>query len=425
MSARRVAEAFDFAVVGGGIVGLATALTLIQRHPGAGVVVLEKERDVGVHQSGHNSGVIHAGIYYEPGSLKAQLCKAGASWTRQFCDEHGIAYRDTGKLIVATGAAQLQRLEELHERGLVNGLDVEHLGAAELRRREPNVTGVGAVFVPGTGIVDYREVCRAMSAAIERAGGRIQLGAPVVGIHESLSEVSLDVAAADPGDSFVAHSETERLYARQVVVCAGTQADRMARLAGLPPDFAVVPFRGEYYRLPAHRRDLVHTLIYPVPDPALPFLGVHLTLTMDDGVTVGPNAVLGLAREGYPKWSLNSVDIADLVRFPGFWPLARAHLRTGATEAWNSLSKRGYLSLVRRYCPSLTVNDLLPEPAGIRAQAVRRDGTLVHDFLLHRTDRMLHVCNAPSPAATSAMPIADLVVRRLFGEPDISAAITP
>ena len=418
------ADVVDFAVVGGGIVGLATALTLTRRRPGASVVVLEKEPDVGTHQSGHNSGVIHAGIYYEPGSLKARLCTAGASWTRAFCDDERIPYRNTGKLIVATESAELGRLDALHERALVNGLDVERIDAGELRRREPNVRGVGAVFLSSTGIVDYRAVCRAMAARIEAAGGRIRLRTRVVGIHESLSEVGLDVTDDPGGPPRPRHGadhgagETERLYARQVVVCGGLQADRLARLAGLRPDFAIVPFRGEYYRLPPHRRDLVSTLIYPVPDPALPFLGVHLTLLMDGGLTVGPNAVLGLAREGYPKGSVRVADVGEILRFPGFWPLARAHLRTGVLEQWNSLSKRGYLGLVRRYCPSLTVADLLPEPAGIRAQAVHRDGTLIHDFLIRRTDRMVHVCNAPSPAATSAMPIADLVVRRVLGERD-------
>ncbi len=431
------ADVADVAVIGGGIVGLATALTLLQRRPGSSVVVLEKENEVGVHQTGHNSGVIHAGIYYEPGSLKARLCKAGATWTRRFCDEHGIEYRNTGKLIVATDDAELVRLDALYERALVNGLDVERVDAAELRRREPHVVGRGAVFLRSTGIVDYRAVCRAMATQIEASGGRVLLGTQVVGIHESLSEVGLDVveasttaaaprgrtAGSSRGAGFGAAAgrrtrpQTQRRYARHLVVCGGLQADRLAALAGLRPDFAIVPFRGEYYRLPEHRRDLVSTLIYPVPDPALPFLGVHLTLTMDGGLTVGPNAVLGMAREGYRKGSVNLPDLADILRYPGFWPLARTHLRTGVAEQWNSLSKRGYLGLVRRYCPELTVADLLPEPAGIRAQAVRRDGTLVHDFLLESTGRMLHVCNAPSPAATSAMPIADLIVRRLLGEP--------
>jgi len=392
----------DYCVVGAGIVGLATALTLLRERPGADVVVLEKELDVARHQTGHNSGVIHAGIYYAPGSLKARLCKEGAQWTRHFCDEQGIPYRDTGKLIVATDDVELARMRDLHERALLNGLDVELVDAARLREREPNIVGVGAIFLRSTGIVDYTQVCRAMAKAVRNAGGRIELGAEVTGIHESLSEVAVDVR------------DRERTYAKALVVCGGLQADRLARLAGLDVDFQIVPFRGEYYRLPASRNGIVSTLIYPVPDPDLPFLGVHLTLMMDGGVTVGPNAVLGFAREGYRKLSVDRHDVASLARFPGFWKVARAQVRSGLAEQWNSLYKPGYLKLVRKYCPSLTVEDLLPEPAGIRAQAVLGDGTLVHDFLLKRTDRMLHVCNAPSPAATSAMPIAALIAEQVL-----------
>lgn len=392
----------DFVVIGGGIVGLATALRLLERAPGADVVVLEKEDDVAVHQTGHNSGVIHAGIYYAPGSLKARLCKEGAEWTRRFCDEHGIAYKDTGKLIVATDDLETDRMAALFERAQLNGLDVEKLDAAELRRREPNVVGRAAIFLRTTGIVDYRRVCRAMADLIRDRGGQVHLGSEVSGIRETGDGVRIATAS---GESW---------YPDKVVVCGGLQADRLAALAGLDPSFQIVPFRGEYYRLPADRAGLVTTLIYPVPDPDLPFLGVHLTLTMDDGITVGPNAVLGLAREGYPKRSFDRRDAAALLRFPGFWRVARSQWRTGLVEQWNSLSKKGYLGLVRKYCPSLTVDDLLPEPAGIRAQAVLRDGTLVQDFLFEQTERVLHVCNAPSPAATSAMPIAAMIADRLL-----------
>ncbi|MGB8381467.1 MAG: L-2-hydroxyglutarate oxidase [Dermatophilaceae bacterium] len=397
-----MSQVSDYCVVGAGIVGLATALTLLRERPGAEVVVLEKELDVARHQTGHNSGVIHAGIYYAPGSLKARLCKEGARWTRDFCDEQGISYRDTGKLIVATDDLELARMRDLYERALLNGLDVELVNAATLREREPNIVGVGAIFLRSTGIVDYTQVCRAMAKAVRAHGGRIELGAEVTGIHESLSEVAVDVR------------DRERLYTKALVVCGGLQADRLARLAGLDVDFQIVPFRGEYYRLPPSRNGIVSTLIYPVPDPELPFLGVHLTLMMDGGVTVGPNAVLGFAREGYRKLSVDRHDVAMLAGFPGFWKVAKAQLRTGLAEQWNSLYKPGYLKLVRKYCPSLTVEDLLPEPAGIRAQAVLADGTLVHDFLLKRTDRMLHVCNAPSPAATSAMPIAALIAEQVL-----------
>jgi len=400
----------DYAVVGGGIIGLSTAMTLLNQRPGASVVVLEKEDDVAFHQTGHNSGVIHAGIYYKPGSLKAQLCKAGAQWTRDFCDEHDIPYRNTGKLIVATNDAELERMNALYERALINELDVERIDAAELRRREPNITGVGAIFLRSTGIVDFTAVCRKMADVILAAGGTIRLSTRVVGLHESLSEVSIDVEPTGPA----ATGDQERIYARQLVVCGGIQADRLARMAGLEDDFQIVPFRGEYYRLDARHNDIVSTLIYPVPDPDLPFLGVHLTLMMDGGVTVGPNAVMGFAREGYRKFSVNVADVASFVKFPGFWKVARQQLKTGAIEQWNSLYKPGYLELVRKYCPSLTTSDLTPEECGIRAQAVRSDGSMVEDFLFYDTARMLHVCNAPSPAATSAMPIAAMIAEKVL-----------
>ncbi len=397
--------AHDFAVIGGGIVGLATAKVLLERHPGASLMLVEKEEALAQHQTGHNSGVIHAGVYYKPGSLKAELCAAGARRTREFCDEQGIAYRDTGKLIVATNDAEIVRMEALLERATANGLTLERLDAQELHRREPNVTGVAALFSPTSGIVDYTQVCEAMARNLTAAGAQIQLGAKVTDITESLSEVRIDLSVAD--------QSREPVYARQLVVCGGIQADRLATMAGMDIDFQMVPFRGEYYRLPESKNDVVDTLIYPVPDPSMPFLGVHLTLMMDGGVTVGPNAVLGWAREGYPKLSVNMADTAQFARFPGFWRLAKSLVRTGAVEQWNSLYKPGYLDLVRKYCPSVQVSDLLPEPAGIRAQAVRRDGTMVDDFLIYESERMLHVCNAPSPAATSALPIGDLIADKV------------
>jgi len=403
-------QAYDFAVVGGGIVGVATALTLLRRRPGASLVLLEKESTLGSHQTGHNSGVIHAGVYYKPGSLKAQLCFAGARRTREFCDEQGISYRDTGKLIVATNDAEVARMETLFERATANGLSLERLDAAELHRREPNVTGVAALFSPTSGIVDYVEVCRAMARLVGEAGGQIRTGAAVSDITESLSEVRVDVTPPDGADD----AEAERVYAKQVVVCGGIQADRLARMAGLNVDFQMVPFRGEYYRLPESKNDIVNTLIYPVPDPSMPFLGVHLTLMMDCGVTVGPNAVLGWSREGYRKGSVSASDTADFLRFGGFWRLIRPMWRTGLVEQRNSLYKPGYLEQVRKYCPTVEQSDLHPEPAGIRAQAVRSDGTMVDDFLMSSSERMLHVCNAPSPAATSALPISEMIVDRLL-----------
>lgn len=408
MSASRTSRraAYDFAVIGGGIVGLATAKALLEGHPGASLILLEKEETLAHHQTGHNSGVIHAGVYYKPGSLKAKLCTAGAQRTREFCDEHEIAYRDTGKLIVATDDTELVRMEALLERATANGLQLDRLDAGELHRREPNVTGVGALFSPTSGIVDYTQVSHAIARVLMDQGAEFRLGTSVVGITESLSEVRIDVR--DREQAF------EQIFALQLVVCGGIQADRLARMAGLDIDFQMVPFRGEYYRLPSALNTVVDTLIYPVPDPSMPFLGVHLTLMMNGGVTVGPNAVLGLAREGYPKMSVNWSDTAQFARFPGFWRLARRLARTGVVEQWNSLYKPGYLALVRKYCPTVSLSDLLPEPAGIRAQAVRRDGTMVDDFLIYESDRMLHVCNAPSPAATSALPIGDLIADKVF-----------
>lgn len=395
----------DVVVVGGGIVGLATARELLRRRPGSSVLVLEKEAEVGRHQTGHNSGVIHAGIYYEPGSLKARLCKAGAAATREFCDEHAIPYATPGKLIVATNAVELSRLDALLGRAHANGLEVHRVSAGELTEREPHIVGLGAVLLPATGIVDYGRVAAALADDVVARGGTVHRGVEVTGLREEFGDVVVEVSG-DPGD----------VRAGRLVACAGLQADRLARMAGVGGDFRIVPFRGEYYRLPSSRAGLIQSLIYPVPDPDLPFLGVHLTRMIDGGITVGPNAVLGMSREGYRKGSVNRADLWDLARFPGMWRVARAQVRTGLREMRNSLSKRGYLELVRAYCPELTLADLLPHEAGIRAQAVLADGTLVHDFLLRRTPRMLHVCNAPSPAATSAMPIAKEIVDQLLGE---------
>jgi len=397
-----VTERSDVVIVGGGIVGLATAWKIQQARPGTSVAVLEKEAALGQHQTGHNSGVIHAGIYYAPGSLKARLCRQGERETKAFADAHGIPYRVPGKLVVATDEVELQRMHALHERALVNGLDVALLDATELRAAEPHVQGLGAIEVAATGVIDYTRVCRALAEEVVRAGGSVETGAAVTGIREETGRV-------------VVETERATWAAGRLVACAGLQADRVARLAGLETDTRIVPFRGEYYALPASRHGLVSHLIYPVPDPELPFLGVHLSPTVDGGLTVGPNAVLGLAREGYAKGSVDLRDLADLARFPGTWRVARAHLRTGARELRSSLLRRGYLAECRRYCPELTLDDLLPHEAGIRAQAVRRDGTLVHDFLLERTPRTIHVLNAPSPAATSALPIGETLARELLG----------
>ncbi len=391
--------AYDFCVIGGGIVGLATAMSLLEQRPGCSVVVLEKEDALARHQTGHNSGVIHSGIYYEPGTLKAELCRRGAQATKDFCATHDIPVRPLGKLLVATDSRDLARMEALVVRAERNGVGVQRLSGAELREREPHVAGLAALLVPATASVDFTQVCRAMARAVLAAGGRVELGVEVTAITESPTEV-------------VVTAGNRSWTARQLVSCGGLQADRLARMAGIAAAVRIVPFRGEYYQLPAHRRSLVRHLIYPVPDPALPFLGVHLTPMVDGRVTVGPNAVLGFSREGYRKGSVSAADVRDFLTFPGFWALARNNVRTGARELRNSAFKRGFLRAARRYCPGLQLTDLLPCEPGIRAQAVRRDGTLLHDFVFQRTARTLHVINAPSPAATAAIPIGQYIAAR-------------
>ena len=393
---------YDFCVVGGGIVGLATAMALLERHPGATLVLLEKEGALATHQTGHNSGVIHSGIYYAPGSLKADLCKRGERATKEFCAAHGVPFVTCGKTLVATNALEMQRLDTLVGRARENGIDAEPLDEAELRRREPNITGLGALFVPATAIVDYRAVCTAMAKVIQSAGAEIVLGTEVTAIRESAHDV-------------VVESGARRWTAGRLVACAGLQSDRLARLAGLPVTHQIVPFRGEYYRLPSEKNDIIRSLIYPVPDPDRPFLGIHLTRMIDGSVTVGPNAVLGLSREGYPKLAVNLRDVAQYLFFPGLWRVLKRYRGSVRAELKGSLLKSAYLKECRKYCPILTVGDLLPYTAGIRAQAVTRDGTLVHDFLFLESERMLHVCNAPSPAATSAIPIGGSIAAAVVG----------
>jgi L-2-hydroxyglutarate oxidase len=393
---------YDYCVIGGGIVGLAAAMELVRKRPGASLLLLEKEGRLAAHQTGHNSGVIHSGIYYTPGSLKADLCRRGARATKEFCAEQGIRFEVCGKLLVATNTAEAARLGALNERAQINRIEAERLDAAELRQREPHITGVAALFIPSTGIVDYKQVAEAMAGLIRSAGGEITCGICVDSIRESADEVAISAGE-------------RRWTAKQLIVCGGLQSDRLAKMAGLAIEHQIVPFRGEYYQLPESRNGLIRHLIYPVPDPDLPFLGIHLTRMIDGGVTVGPNAVLGFAREGYRRFSLCWEDVRQFGGFPGFWKTIKTHLRSGVFEMRNSLWKPGYLAECRKYCPELTLEDLLPYEAGIRAQAVLRDGTLVHDFLFLQTGRMLHVCNAPSPAATSAIPIGEMIVEKILG----------
>lgn len=389
-----------YVVIGAGIVGLATAYRLVSDRPGAGVTVLDKESRVAAHQTGHNSGVIHAGVYYAPGSLKARLCRAGSQSMVDFCAEHGIAAQVCGKLIVATEEAELPRLRALHERAVANGLAARLLSAEEAREYEPHVSAVAAIHVPTTGIVDFGAVCRRLAELVEKGGGQIRLGARVTGIRVTGGEQVVQTTAGE----FVADT---------VINCAGLHSDRIARLAGFDPPARIIPFRGEYYELRPERRDLVRALIYPVPDPRFPFLGVHLTRMIDGSVHAGPNAVLATAREGYGWTRVNPRDLADIAAWPGIWRLARRHLRYGLAEVRRSLSRRRFAAALARLVPEVTVADLVPAEAGVRAQAVRRDGGLVDDFLIERRPGQLHVLNAPSPAATSALEIGRYLVEQL------------
>ena len=380
-------------VIGGGILGLAVADRVLRDHPRDHVTVLEKEATWAAHQTGRNSGVIHSGLYYAPGSKKALMCRAGAAAMVDFARAGGIEHEVCGKLVVATSPGELPGLHRLHERGLANGLQVRELSAAEARDHEPHVDALAALHVPATGIIDYGAVCQALVRRLERAGATLLLGAEVLG-------------AARSGPATVVRTTRGELLADAVVSCAGLQADQVARRFGHQTSARIVPFRGEYYELQARARHLVRNLVYPVPDPSFPFLGVHLTRGVNGHIHAGPNAVLALAREGYDWGSVDLGDIRDTLGFPGFWRLAARNYREGAREVARSLSRRRFGESLRRLVPEVRDSDLVPAPAGVRAQAVQRDGSLVDDFLVERSGNVVHVLNAPSPAATSAFEIA-------------------
>ena len=390
----------DFAVIGGGIVGLSTARSLLRRYSGAGVLVLEKEAGWARHQTGHNSGVIHSGVYYKPGSLKARFSKEGGERLVEFCREHGIAYEICGKVIVATEPEEIPSLRNLYERGVKNGLEVEKIGPEELKELEPHATGIAALKVPSTGIVDFVGVTTAFAKMVAREGGELRTGAEVTGISETGDGVELRT----PGESF---------RARVLVNCAGLHSDRVAALSRVEAGAKVVPFRGEYYELKPERRYLVRNLIYPVPDPNFPFLGVHFTRSVEGGVEAGPNAVLSLAREGYKKTDLNARDLAETLSYPAFWRLVGRNWRTGVGEIWRSLSKKAFVRGLRRLVPEVEEDDLVPTEAGVRAQALMKDGALIDDFLIVEGERSVHVLNAPSPAATACIPIGESIADRV------------
>lgn len=393
---------YDYVVIGGGIVGLSTAMHLLKMKPDASLTLIDKEESIAAHQTGHNSGVIHAGIYYEPGSLKAELCREGLAATVSFCREHGIRFEQCGKLIVATNSAEDGRLQALFHRARSNGADVTLVGGSELRDLEPRIAGLSAILSPATGIVDYRQVARAMAADVVARGGGMVLGEKIDRIREYPGFVEVS-------------SKNSSWTCKKLIVCGGLQADRLARCAGLNVTFRIVPFRGEYFQLSGSRTNLISHLIYPVPDPALPFLGIHLTRMIDGSVTVGPNAVLALAREAYSKMSFSWSDSVSALIYSGFWRLMWKYRVTAIRELKTSWSRKSYLAACQKYCPELTLEDLSPYPAGIRAQVVTNTGDTVHDFLFGETDRMLHVYNAPSPAATSAIPIGNMIAKKCVG----------
>ncbi len=399
-------ERRDIVVVGAGILGLGVARELLRRRPGMRLTVLEQAGSVGAHQTSHNSGVIHAGVYYVPGSLKAQLCVDGAARMYAYCEAHGIEARRIGKLIIATDARELAGLDELERRARANRVPgLERVDGERIRELEPHATGIAALHSPHTGIVDFQAVCQRLAGDVREAGGELRLGWRVTGVSEVDRAVRL---TGDNGDA---------VEASGAVSCAGLWADRLAVLSGASPDPRIVPFRGGYLRLAPERRDLVRGLIYPVPDPALPFLGVHLTPRFDGEVLVGPSALLVGARDAYRLSRVRSRDVFDTVAWPGTWRMASRWWRTGLREIRMAASRRAFAAEAARYVPQLRPSDLLPAGGGVRAQAVGRDGRLIDDFVLSSAGRTLHVRNAPSPAATSSLAlsarIADTVEQQL------------
>jgi L-2-hydroxyglutarate oxidase LhgO len=394
---------FDVVVIGAGLVGLATAMALLAERPALRLAVLEKAASVGTHQSGHNSGVIHAGLYYQPGSLKARFCTAGRLALMEFAQAHHIPYRQTGKLVVASRDSELPRLAGLAERGRANGLAVREIGPAEVTEIEPAVRGLRALHIPESGVIDYRQVSAAYAEDVSKAGGQVLTGHGVRGL-------------ARRRDGWVAETDAGPLRARTVVACAGLQADRIAAMTGQGGrEYRIVPFRGDYYTFRPAAAGLVRGLVYPVPDPAFPFLGVHFTRGIDGTLHAGPNAVPALAREGYGRLSVSGRDMLDSLSFPGLRRLARRYAVTGALEIWRDLVKPAYLAEMRRYIPGIAARDVTFGPSGIRAQCLSRSGDLVDDFLIEEGDGVIHVLNAPSPAATASLVIGRHIAARVAG----------
>ena len=395
----------DVAIIGGGIVGLATAYQLTKKHPDRRVLVIEKEPGLAAHQTGHNSGVLHSGIYYKPGSLKATNCRRGKAMMEDFCRAEGIDHDLCGKVIVAVGEEDLGPLDLIYDRGRQNGVKCEMIGPGRLRELEPHAAGIRAIHVPEAGIVNYRQVCERFADRVRDAGGGIKHNAAVT-----------DVLPADGG--LVVETRAGDVRCDFLVNCGGLQSDRITELTGQRPPVKIVPFRGEYFELRPHARHLVNNLIYPTPDPAFPFLGVHFTRMIDrdahgHAVECGPNAVLAYAREGYNKTSFHPGDLLETLAYPGFWKMAAKYWKTGLGEVRRSFSKAAFVEALQRLLPAITADDLEPAPAGVRAQALAPDGRLLDDFLVAEGDRVVNVLNAPSPAATASLSVADSIVDRL------------
>ena len=401
--------AYDVAIIGGGIIGLSTAMQLRRRHPGWRVAVLEKEDELAAHQTGHNSGVIHSGIYYRPGSHKARFCVDGVRSLLQFCDENEIEYQQCGKVIVATDESELGRLDDLYQRGVANGVEgLEMIGPERLKEVEPHVVGIRALLAPTTGIIDYRKVASAYAARFQEAGGDIFTGARLRGIKRSTGSLALDTTSGT-------------LQTRHLINCAGLYADRVAEMMGENTGIRIIPFRGEYYTLRPESHHLVNGLIYPVPDPRFPFLGVHYTRNIHGEVEAGPNAVLALKREGYRKSDVDLAESWGTFTYPGFWKMLMKHWRTGIGEIHRSYSKRVFVNDLRRLLPEIQAQDLVPGGSGVRAQAVSSSGAVLDDFSIIQGREAVHVLNAPSPGATSSIAIgehiADLAAEA-FGAPN-------
>ncbi|KIL45816.1 L-2-hydroxyglutarate oxidase [Jeotgalibacillus soli] len=391
---------YDYIIIGGGIVGLSVGLALYKQNQNVKIAILEKENHVAAHQTGHNSGVIHSGIYYKPGSSKARLAKKGSESMRAFCLEHGLEVDICGKVIVASENEELPLLDNLYHRGIENGLDIRLIDQAELKEIEPHVNGLKAIHVPMAGIVNYKQVAEKMKELIIQNGGEILLNHKVTAIHESANEVVIDTSQGTLKGSYY-------------INCAGLQSDRIAKLAKIKTDVKIVPFRGEYYMLKDEKKELVKNLIYPVPNPNFPFLGVHFTRMIDGKVDVGPNAVLSFKREGYTKTDINLVDLMEVLYYKGFWKLAGQYMKEGMDEMVRSFSKKHFIQNAQKLMPDIKEDDIIPGPAGVRAQALRNDGSLVDDFFIIPGKRSIHVLNAPSPAATASIEIGKEIVKQI------------